>query len=87
MFDAYLRFFSNRHFTGRWDSFRHIPTGPAYARRAFAKHGALPGFVLTAERLVAPRIRRQGNWRIYDPVEANDRWWHKLDAAGIGDSC
>lgn len=60
------------------------PTGSAYARQALAKHGALLGTVLTVERLmhegnesqVAPRIRKYGLWRTYDPVEANDWWWH-----------
>ena len=32
------------------------------------------------ERLVAPRIRKYDRWRFYDPVETNDRWWHKPDA-------
>jgi hypothetical protein len=60
------------------------PTGSAYARQAISKHGALLGVVLTVERLmhegnesqVAPRIQKHGVWRTYDPVEANDWWWH-----------
>ena len=63
------------------------PTGSAYAREAIKKHGALLGLVLTTERLLhegnegisAPRIRKYGLWRIYDPVEANDWWWEKTD--------
>lgn len=60
------------------------PTGSAYARQALQKHGAVMGLVMTAERLlhegneeqVAPRIRKHGLLRVYDPVEANDWWWH-----------
>ena len=63
------------------------PTGSAYARDAIKKHGALLGLVLTTERLMhegnegisAPRIRKYGLWRIYDPVEANDWWWQGVD--------
>jgi putative component of membrane protein insertase Oxa1/YidC/SpoIIIJ protein YidD len=63
------------------------PTGSTYARQAIKKHGALLGVVLTAERLmhegnedqVAPRIRKYGIWRVYDPVEANDWWWSGSD--------
>lgn len=59
------------------------PTGSAYARQALAKHGAGLGLLLTIERLMhegsegqrAPRIRKYGIWRVYDPVEANDWWW------------
>ncbi len=59
------------------------PTGSAYARQVFKKHGAGLGIFLTTERLlhegnerqVSPRIRKYGIWRIYDPVEANDWWW------------
>ena len=94
VFDAYLPFFQT--VISPVDGARSAiyPTGSAYARQAFAKHGALLGFVLTAERLmhegnerlVAPRIRKHGRWRIYDPVEANDRWWYKPGPAGPGDS-
>ena len=63
------------------------PTGSAYARQAIQKHGALLGLVLTSERLlhegnermVSPRIRKYGIWRIYDPLEANTWWWHGKD--------
>ena len=59
------------------------PTGSTYARQVIKKRGVLLGTILTAERLlhegnekqVAPRIRKYGIWRIYDPVDANDWWW------------
>ena len=83
VFDAYLRFF--QQVISPVDGARSTmyPTGSAYARQVIKKHGALVGVVLTAERLmhegnedqVAPRIRKYGIWRVYDPVEANDWWW------------
>ena len=85
VFDAYLRFFQKVISPVDGARSSMYPTGSAYARQAFAKHGALVGFLLTAERLmhegneglVAPRIRKHGRWRIYDPLEANDRWWRR----------
>ena len=84
VFDAYLRFF--QQVISPVDGARSTmyPTGSAYARQVIKKHGALLGVVLTTERLmhegnedqVAPRIRKYGIWRVYDPVEANDWWWH-----------
>jgi hypothetical protein len=85
--DAYLRFF--QHVISPVDGARSnmYPTGSDYARRVFRKHGALLGIILTTERLmhegneiiVAPRIKKYGLWRVYDPVEANDWWWQKPD--------
>jgi hypothetical protein len=81
--DTYLKFFQS--VISPLDGARSnmYPTGSAYARDAIKKHGALLGLVLTTERLMhegnegmsAPRIRKYGLWRIYDPVEANDWWW------------
>lgn len=84
VFDASLRFFQRVISPVDGARSNMYPTGSAYARQAFKKHGALLGIVLTTERLmhegnegqVAPRIRKYGLWRIYDPVEANDWWWH-----------
>lgn len=87
VFDTYLRFF--QQVISPVDGARSTmyPTGSAYARQAFAKHGALVGLVLTVERLmhegnegqIAPRIRKYGLWRVHDPVEANDWWWYDRD--------
>ena len=94
VFDAYLRFFQKVISPVDGARSNMYPTGSAYAREAFAKHGALRGFLLTAERLmhegneglVSPRIRKHGRWRIYDPLEANDGWWRRTatgkEAAG-----
>ena len=90
VFDAYLRFFQKVISPVDGARSSMYPTGSAYARQAFAKHGALLGFLLTAERLlhegnerlVAPRIRKHGRWRVYDPLEANDGWWRRT-APGV----
>ena len=87
VFDAYLRFFQTVISPVDGARSNMYPTGSAYARQAFARHGAVLGFVLTAERLlhegneglVAPRIRKHGRWRIYDPLEANDWWLRRTD--------
>jgi hypothetical protein len=84
VFDAYLRFFQQVISPVDGARSNMYPTGSDYARQAIKKHGALLGIALTTERLMhegnegrkAPRIRKYGLWRIYDPVEANDWWWH-----------
>jgi len=84
VFDVYLRFFQQVISPVDGARSHMYPTGSAYARQAIKKHGALLGIVLTTERLmhegneaqVAPRIRKYGLWRVYDPVEANDWWWY-----------
>lgn len=83
VFDAYLRFFQRVISPVDGARSNMYPTGSDYARQALAKHGLLLGILLTAERLmhegneamVAPRIKKYGVWRIYDPVAANDWWW------------
>jgi hypothetical protein len=85
--DTYLKFFQGVISPVDGARSNMYPTGSAYAREALKKHGALLGLVLTTERLMhegnegisAPRIRKYGLWRIYDPVEANDWWWQKID--------
>ena len=87
VFDRMLHFY--QHVISQVDGARSnmYPTGSAYARQVFKKHGALLGIVLTTERLlhegnewqIAPRIRKYGVWRIHDPVQANDWWWHGPD--------
>jgi uncharacterized protein len=88
VFDRLLRFY--QQVISQVDGARSnmYPTGSAYARQVIKKHGALLGIMLTTERLmhegneglVSPRIQKHGVWRIYDPVEANDWWWHDPDA-------
>ncbi len=87
VFDGLLRFYQQVISQVDGPRSNMFPTGSAYARQVIKKHGVLRGVVLTAERLlhegnekqVAPRIRKYGIWRIYDPVEANDWWWQGAD--------
>jgi hypothetical protein len=87
VFDIYLKFFQRVISPVDGARSNMYPTGSAYAREAVKKHGALLGLVLTTERLMhegnegisAPRIRKYGLWRIYDPVAANDWWWQNTD--------
>ena len=83
--DAYVRFFQRVISPVDGARSNMYPTGSDYSRRAFRKHGALLCIVLTTERLmhegneiiVAPRIKKYGIWRVYDPVDANDWWWQE----------
>lgn len=83
--DAYLRFFQRVISPVDGARSNMYPTGSDYSRRVFRKHGALLGIVMTTERLmhegneviVAPRIKKHGIWRVYDPVAANDWWWQE----------
>lgn len=87
VFDHMLRFY--QQVISQVDGARSnmYPTGSAYARQVFKKHGAFLGIFLTTERLlhegnerqVSPRIRKYGIWRIHDPVAANDWWWGGAD--------
>ena len=59
------------------------PTCSEFARKALAKHGALLGSFLTADRLMqeheasarSPVVFVHGHPRGWDPVEAEDFWW------------
>lgn len=61
------------------------PTCSSYSAEAFRKHGFVMGWIMTVDRLIhegkeegaiSPPIHADGRWRIYDPVENNDFWWH-----------
>jgi hypothetical protein len=63
------------------------PTCSAFSVQAFNKHGFIMGWLMTVDRLihegkeetaVSPFVYINGRMRIYDPVENNDFWWHKL---------
>jgi hypothetical protein len=67
------------------------PTCSSYSAEAFRKHGFVMGWLMTVDRLihegreesvVSPRIRSDGRWKIYDPVENNDFWWHHPEREG-----
>jgi hypothetical protein len=62
------------------------PTCSSYSAEAFMKHGFVMGWLMTVDRLihegreeaaVSPQVRSDGRWKIYDPVENNDFWWHR----------
>lgn len=61
------------------------PSCSAYSIEAIRKHGALTGFVMTADRLIhennemdnAPLIMRESTLKYFDPVGDNDFWWYK----------
>jgi putative component of membrane protein insertase Oxa1/YidC/SpoIIIJ protein YidD len=62
------------------------PSCSEYSRQAVARHGFAKGWIMSMDRLMrcgrdetrlAPRIRINGRWKYYDPVEGNDFWWRK----------
>lgn len=62
------------------------PTCSSYSVEAFRKHGFFMGWLMTVDRLihegreetaVSPLVYTQGQWKIYDPVQNNDFWWHR----------
>lgn len=60
------------------------PTCSSYSAQVFRKHGFFVGWVMTVDRLIheadegrnSPVLRRNGEFKILDPVENNDFWWH-----------
>ena len=61
-----------------------MPSCSTYARRAFRRHGALMGWIMTCDRLLrcgrdekhlAPKVFINGRILIYDPLKSNDFWW------------
>jgi putative component of membrane protein insertase Oxa1/YidC/SpoIIIJ protein YidD len=92
VFDAYLRSFHTVISPVDGARSAMYPTGSAYARQAFAKHGALLAFVLRAERLCTRAT--SGSWRHAFANTADGEYtthWrpttgHKPGPAGIGDS-
>ena len=60
------------------------PSCSEYSLQALEKHGPTVGWVMSMDRLTrcgrdeaktAPRVRVNGQWKFYDPVDANDFWW------------
>jgi len=61
------------------------PSCSEYGRQAVRKHGFLVGWVMTMDRLLrcgrnevtqVQRVWVAGDWKFYDPVDANDSWWY-----------
>jgi hypothetical protein len=64
------------------------PSCSAYSVQAIKKHGFFIGWMMTVDRLihegkeearVSPVVQSRGQWKIFDPVENNDYWWHASD--------
>ena len=60
------------------------PSCSKYSAQAFEKHGLFVGWMMTLDRLMrcgrddmqsTPLIHIHGEWKRYDPLEANDFWW------------
>jgi len=65
-----------------------MPSCSAYSVQAMKKHGFFVGWMMTVDRLihegkeetlVSPVVYSEGKWKIFDPVENNDYWWHSPD--------
>jgi putative component of membrane protein insertase Oxa1/YidC/SpoIIIJ protein YidD len=61
------------------------PSCSEYSRQAVEKHGFGLGWTMAMDRLLrcgrdelrhAPTILVDGQWKIYDPLSANDNWWY-----------
>jgi hypothetical protein len=61
------------------------PSCSEYSRQAVEKHGFVIGWSMAMDRLLrcgrdelkrAPTVLVQGQWKFYDPLEANDSWWY-----------
>jgi hypothetical protein len=67
------------------------PSCSNYALQAIRKHGVLVGSVMTFDRLqheadearYAPLILTDRQIKVYDPLENNDYWWHKMDGSAM----
>jgi len=63
------------------------PTCSSYSAQAFKKHGFFIGWAMMVDRLIheadegrhSPLVRRDGIFKIFDPVEDNDYWWYGGD--------
>ena len=62
-----------------------FPTCSTYSLQAIRKHGLVLGWMMTVDRLihegeeekkVSPVVYADGRWKIFDPVQNNDFWWH-----------
>jgi len=65
-----------------------MPSCSEYSVQAMKKHGFFVGWMMTVDRLihegkeetlVSPVVYSEGKWKIFDPVENNDYWWHSPD--------
>ncbi|MGD2125009.1 MAG: membrane protein insertion efficiency factor YidD [Desulfobacteraceae bacterium] len=77
--------YSNTISTVDADRCPSVPSCSQYSLEAFKKHGFFTGWIMTVDRLihegneearVSPVVHSGGKWKIFDPVENNDFWWH-----------
>lgn len=68
------------------------PSCSEYSARAFKKHGAVMGWIMSFDRLlrcggneavISPSRIINGESHIFDPVESNDFWWFNKSQKGI----
>lgn len=91
LFDSIMNFYQgplNHLAAVRRGSCPMYPSCSEYSRQAIAKHGFAVGWTMSMDRLMrcgrdemkhAPRIRVNGNWLFYDPVDANAYWWNSRE--------
>lgn len=78
-----VRFFQRHISPVDGDRCSMTPTCSHYSLQAIGKHGALMGFVMSADRIVheydeqrfVPALWDGRRYRFYDPVENNDFWF------------
>ena len=65
------------------------PSCSEYAREAVARHGEVVGWIMANDRLMrcgrdetrlSPKVKINGEWRCYDPLDRNDFWWSGVSA-------
>ncbi len=87
----FLSFYRNHISAVDGDRCPSYPSCASYSADAFRKHGLVMGWLMTVDRLihegreeaaVSPRVRSDGTWKIYDPVENNDFWWYRPEQSG-----
>lgn len=79
-----IKFFQKSMSRADGDRCPMYPSCSQYASKAFKRHGAIKGWILSCDRLLrcghdeirrSPKIRVKRKTRIFDPIEANTRWW------------
>jgi uncharacterized protein len=79
-----IKFFQKSMSKADGDRCPMYPSCSQYATKAFKRHGVIKGWILSCDRLLrcghdeirrSPKIRVKGKTRVFDPIEANTRWW------------
>jgi putative component of membrane protein insertase Oxa1/YidC/SpoIIIJ protein YidD len=81
-----IKFFQKSISRADGDRCPMYPSCSHYVSKAFKRHGAVKGWILSCDRLLrcghdeirrSPKIKVKGKTRVFDPIEANTRWWSK----------